>query len=236
MKIVNKKDNELIFRAEMTESLANAIRRYVNQIPTIAIDEVEISKNDSPLYDEIVAHRLGLIPLKMKKGKGVHELALKTKKKGYVYSEDLEGDIKVVYNKIPITYLNEGQEVKLTATTKLGTGTEHSKFSPGIITYRNFFKVKVGSDCPKEVAEVCPKNVFADSNGKISVKDEDACDFCEACTDYCKKNKKAEPQITQSDELLLKIESWGQLEAEEMFKQAIELLKKDLEEVPKALK
>ena len=67
MKIINKKNNQMTFSAEIDESLANAIRRYVDQIPILAIDEVEISKNDSPLYDETVAHRIGLIPLKMEK-------------------------------------------------------------------------------------------------------------------------------------------------------------------------
>lgn len=236
METINKKNNQLTFKVEMGESLANAIRRYVNQIPTIAIDEVEIHKNDSPLYDEIVAHRMGLIPFKMKKGKGVHELKLKVKKQGYVYSESLEGDLKVVYEKIPITYLNEGQEIKINATTKIGTGKEHSKFIPGMITYRNFFKIKANNDCPKEIAELCPKNIFKVESDKISVQNEDACDFCEACTDYCKKNKKPEPTITQSNELLIKIESWGQISTEEIFKQSIELLKKDLAEVPKLLK
>ena len=52
MKIIDKKDNQITFSAEVDESLANAVRRYVDQIPILAIDEVEISKNDSPLYDE----------------------------------------------------------------------------------------------------------------------------------------------------------------------------------------
>ena len=65
MEIVKKDENKVIFAEELEDSLANAIRRFVNEIPVVAIDEVEISKNDSPLYDETIAHRLGLVPLKL---------------------------------------------------------------------------------------------------------------------------------------------------------------------------
>ena len=40
MEIFEKKNNKIIFSAEVDESLANSIRRYINQVPTIAIDEV----------------------------------------------------------------------------------------------------------------------------------------------------------------------------------------------------
>ena len=234
MKIIEKKDNQIIFRTEIEESLANAIRRYLNQIPIFAVDEVEISKNDSSLYDETIAHRIGLILLKVDKSneKTNFKLKLSTKKEGMVYSGELTG-IKVVYDKIPITTLNKGQELELTATVKAGKGKDHSKFSPGLMFYRNIIDIKIDKDCPQEVMNVCPQNILKSENGKIIITNNSKCDMCEACVEMCKKQGKDAINLVPTNELVITIESFGQLSVEEIFKKSIEALKKDLTEISK---
>ena len=64
IKIISKDKEKLAFKTDMNETLANAIRRSVFEIPMLSIEEVEFMKNDSALYDEVIAHRLGLLPLK----------------------------------------------------------------------------------------------------------------------------------------------------------------------------
>ncbi len=234
MRLIERKDNTLIFGVEANESILNAIRRYVNQIPVLAVDEIEISKNDSPLYDETIAHRIGLIPLKNEnKAKG--KLKLDVKKEGIVYSGELKGDIKVIYDKIPITLLDKNQELELVANVKIGKGNEHSKFSPGLIFYRNIFEIKADKNCPKEVIENCPRNILKLKDGKIIVEDDFKCDSCESCVEFCKKNGKDVIEIVPTKELLVTLESFGHLSVEDIFKKSIEVLKKDLAELSKKI-
>jgi len=238
MELINKKDNQIKFIAEIEESLANAIRRYMNQIPVLAVDEVEISRNDSPLYDETIAHRIGLIPIKIDKSvnmKTISKLKLAAKEEGVVYSGGLKGGLKVVYEHIPITTLNKGQELNIIAVVKEGKGEEHAKFSPGLMFYRNVVDIKLDKDCPKEVVNICPKKVFDFKEGNVIVRDSSECDMCEACIEVCRKHKKDSIKLIPTKKLVISLESFGQINVKEIFKKSIEILKKDLAEISKKI-
>ena len=239
MEIIEQKENKIIFKEKIEESLLNAVRRYLNEVPVLAINELEISRNDSPLYDETIAHRIGLVPLKMNKkynNKTELKLNLKSKKEGMIYSEELKGDAEIVYGKIPLTFLNKGQEMEISATAIVGKGKDHTKFSPGLLFYRNVADIKLDKDCSKEIVNVCPKNVFVIEKDKVVVEDKYKCDMCDMCLDFCKKEGKDYVKIGNSDEMIITLESFGQMKKEDILEGAIDVLKKDLNNVSKQLK
>ncbi len=257
IKIISKDKERIIFETDMSEEIANAIRRSVLEIPILAVDEVEFFKNDSALYDEIIAHRLGLVPLikeksvtereKCKcKGKGCSKCSvdLKIKAKGpcTVYSKDLKGRAKPAYENIPIGILNEGQELELVARAKLGKGTEHAKYSPGLVYYRNLSKIEINKDfnaeeC-KECIEACPQKILKVDKNKVKINDEEIwkCDLCEACVEACKKHGKNAIKVEKDENLVFFIESWGQLNAKDIFVNSISALNSNLKELSKKVK
>jgi|TARA_Y100000310_G_scaffold335856_1_gene418921 DNA-directed RNA polymerase subunit D len=235
MEIINKKENRIVFKGKMESGIANSIRRYINRIPTLAIDEVEVTKNDSPLYDEAVAHRLGLVPLKMVNltSKNLPKIKIKVSGEGKVYSEELKGS-KVAYDKIPITTLSNEKELEITATTNLGMGEEHSKYSPGILSYRKVAEITMDKKFADKVKELCPNNPISEKRDKIIVKDDkekEVLDLCEGIANI--ESKKAE--INFNDELVLNLESFGQMDVKQVLKKAIEELKKDLSKTAKKI-
>jgi len=251
MKIIQKTEDKIAFAEEIDESLANAIRRSALEIPILAIDEVEFYKNDSVLYDEVLALRLGLLPLKTEKmelqeecsckGKGCSKCSvqLKLQAKGPVtiYAKDLKGKADVVYGEMPIVKLIEEQELEFVATARLGKGIEHTKFSPGLVYYRNVGEIEVSRDCDdcKKCVEACPLGILSIEKGKGEF-DKYKCDLCEACVEECKKHGKDAIKIKPGKELIFFIESWGQLPAKDILEEAVKALKDNLKIVGKEIK
>src|SRR3989339_2182422 len=97
-------------------AFANLLRRVIlEEVPVMAIEDVEFRKNSSILYDEMIAHRLGLLPLSTDlksynlpseckcEGKGCArcqlKLTLKSKGLGMVYASEMhtrDAEIKPV--------------------------------------------------------------------------------------------------------------------------------------------
>lgn len=65
IRILYKDMYTLKFELSNTDlTVANALRRIIiSEVPTMAIDKVEITENTSALHDEFIAHRCGLIPI-----------------------------------------------------------------------------------------------------------------------------------------------------------------------------
>ncbi len=215
----DKKTGKIKFITDMSISLANAIRRSVLEIPIMAIDEVEIVKNDSALFDEILAHRIGLIPIKTSKVSG-KEIKFKLKEIGpkTVYSDDFKPSVGTEY-KLPIVILDAKQEIQLTASAKFGKGIEHIKYSPGLIYYKH--------NLEDDILDF----IRIDEEGKVSY-DEKELNKRKLSDEQINRIKK----LNKVDELLFNIESWGQIGVKKIFTEAIEVLDKNLNELNKAVK
>lgn len=158
MKLSNmKKEGDIItFKvAGITYQFANALRRAViSEVPSMAIEEVTFISNSSILNDEVLAHRLGLLPLKTdlktynyrsectckSKGCGKCETTITMDVEGpkTVYAEDIvSADPKVVpvNPTTPIVKLTENQKVTVEAKAILGKAGDHIKWQSGIASY-----------------------------------------------------------------------------------------------------
>ncbi len=155
VKLLEETPNSVTLQLDgVDRSYANAVRRFcIAEVPSMAIDDVVILENSSVLYDEILAHRLGMIPIKTDLERyilpekcdcgsplGCHKcrvlfvLDAKGKEKvTTVYSGDLvseDREIRPVSETIPLVKLALGQSVKLEAYARLGRGKEHAKWQP----------------------------------------------------------------------------------------------------------
>jgi DNA-directed RNA polymerase I and III subunit RPAC1 len=67
IEIVSKNEEEIVFDLiGVDASIANALRRILlAEVPTIAIEKVWFSANSGIIQDEVLAHRVGLVPLKL---------------------------------------------------------------------------------------------------------------------------------------------------------------------------
>jgi|SRR3989338_872949 len=228
---------------------ANALRRIIiNKVPTMAIENVEIRKNSSALYDEMVAHRLGLIVLKtdlksykmpetpeeIESAKCSVKLTLKAKGPCTVYAGDIKSkdpEIVPIYPKTPIVKLIKGQELELEALAVLGIGKEHVKWCPGLTWYVYEPTITVNNNSAKfeEVKDKYPPQIF-DKKGKIDkalINEQKLIDACEGiCDDVIKVEH-------NENNFIFTVESFGQLSTKEMVLKAVDVFNDALDALQK---
>ncbi len=243
VKKLKAQGNELKLLVKGTDiKFMNALRRTaINAVQVLAIEDVSIYKNNSVLFDEFLASRLGLLPIKThsshKEGEKV-KMSLAKKGPCTVYSADIKSSdpkAEIVFKEVPIVKLGANQEIKMEMTAVMGVGKEHAKWQPGIVSFNEVpdAKERAKLNNPRAIVESCPKKVLELKAGKIVLKDPYECTLCGRCE--TESNGKFEI-VGNKNSFILRVESFGQLPAEQILLKAAAKIKEKSKEFEKELK
>jgi len=255
LQIIRKAEDSIRFKVEGTTSaFTNTLRRVIlSEVPAMAIDEVVIIENSSVLHDEILALRLGLIPLttdldtynlpqectcKSELGcnlcRVVLTLDVEAKEDARtVYSGDFVSEnpqVSPVSDKVTIVKLAPGQKVRLEAYARLGKGKVHAKWQPvSACTYRYMPIINIDDDrcdaCGKCV-NICPRGILTKKGNEIEMQNLVECTLCKDCVQACEADPPA-VQITWDEEsFIFDIESNGVLPIERIISEALDIIDK----------
>lgn len=256
IQILDKKDADIRFLLEeVTPAFASALRRtMMTEVPTMAIELVDFVKNDSALPDEVLANRLGQVPMTFDKkaynlpeecackGKGCSrcqvKLSLKKVGPGMVYSEDLKSkskDVRAVFDKIQVVELFDEQELEFEAVAQLGRGKNHAKWQAAIVGYKNAPIISIDKICDvcAKCVQKCPRKVLRVESNKLIITDPFECNMCLQCIESCPKD--AMKVAAKEDSFVFNVESVSGLSPEEIVLGAVDALESKIKDFSKGL-
>ena len=179
IKQIKKGDRKIKFQLKGANvAFVNGIRRAIQaSVKSFAVDTINIYENTSVMFNEMLAHRMGMLPIQAdpKTYKNKDKVTLMVEKEGpcTVYSKDVRSTdpkIEVVDKKIPIIKLGKGQKLKLEMDVIIDSGKTHTKWMTGILSYnydKDVFNISLESFGGME-----PKEILIQAAAEIKEKTE----------------------------------------------------------------
>jgi DNA-directed RNA polymerase subunit D len=249
-KVVSLDEETIRFLMEGVDvSFANSLRRtMVAEVPMMVVEDIFYFDNSSLVPDEVLAHRVGLVPLKTNLESYVLpeecdcDAELGCPKCRAVLTMDVEAgdDIVTVYsgdlipedpsiapvsNRIPLAKLAPGQAIKFEAYAQLGQGKVHAKWSPvSMCVYQNVAVVDVKDEAAtNKCLEACGDGIATLDGGKLKIIDIQGFERHAPCREHVSHEEIM--QGLKQDEFLFTVESNGGLPPERIVKEAVKMLK-----------
>lgn len=256
IRVVEQDAEKIVFdMVGIDAPIANAFRRtLLEDVPTMAIHTCVFSDNTSIVPDEVLAHRLGLVPIRLdpRQYQFDDELVFNLKvectrvpdsdpdappEEKYINSSVFSGslvcttdpELRPVHDDILLAKLRPGQRIDVDCIVKKGYGWDHTKWSPvATASYRLQPKIEILDDVTGGDAAflkaTCPMNVFDIEDGAAVVKRPRQCTMCRECIRHGDWNKRVRLS-RMKDHFIFSVETVGALSPADIFRQACHRLK-----------
>ena len=255
-KIVSLTEDTIRFLLEEVDvAFANGLRRtMVAEVPIMTIDDIFFFDNSSLVPDEVLAHRIGLVPLKTDldayvlpedcdcnaelgcpKCRAILTLDVEAKDSTVtVYSGDLvaeDSSTVPASDRIPLAKLAPGQAIRFEAYAQLGQGKVHTKWSPvSMCVYQNVSIVPIKDKAAtQECVDLCGGEAAEINGDNLKVIDIQKFESCKRCRDTISHEEIM--NHLKHDEFLFTVESNGALAPERIVEEAVKILKKKLKDL-----
>jgi len=257
--VVELKPKKAVLKIEGTKPyFVNSLRRIMlSELPKLAVNDIVIYDNTSALFDEIIAHRLGMVPIPTDlslltfrgqcvcKGKGCPNCTvrytLSKEGEGVVYSGDLQPEEKswaIKEDKIPIVELYNDQRLIIEVEAVLGRGRDHAKWQPVQAPGYKYYPIaeidQKKCDLCKKCVEACPKNILEIKNNKLVITDIEQCTICKSCMEICENN--AITVRGDENKFIFHFETDGSLSTKDTLRETSKILAEKYAEFGKLLK
>jgi DNA-directed RNA polymerase subunit D len=246
---ISDNDTSVVFVIEGVRApFVNALRRVLmSEIPVYACKDLIVYDNSSPLFDEIISHRIGLVPLTTPKdadeSSRMVTISVEATGPAVVTSASFVSDdpeVAPTSEDFPIVKLGEGQRLMCNAECVVGYGKDHVRWQPGLASYKNYPLITVNHEtcnrC-KSCIKACPRSILSIEDDAVVVTDPTLCTFCRSCEEACiKSNEESLITVMPSEEsFIFKLESYGNMPAKDLLSAAFMVIDSKVKGLDQAL-